>query len=249
MPRRKPLKPVISYRRVSTERQGLEGIGLEGQSAAITAGAEAGGYTVVADYQDIASGRGATSWKTREGLQAAIRDAKARKCPIIVSGLDRLSRDAKTAERIVGSEGLTIVSVTEGDIMNPVVLASRAARHEQDGQMISDRTKAALQERKASGQRLGNPTNLREAQQKGSQRSSEKAAKRVRAIADLIESRGMVNASAAEVVAALNEEGILTGRSEPWTLAGVRRPLRSARALLTERSDARYKDNPLAGSF
>ncbi len=86
-------KVLISYVRVSTDRQGKSGLGLDAQRAAIQAFADANGYEVVREYQEIETAKGADALDRRPQLAAALSQARKLKCAVVVSKLDRLSRD------------------------------------------------------------------------------------------------------------------------------------------------------------
>src|SRR5262245_56935390 len=84
---------IIPYCRVSTQRQGKSGLGLEAQRAAIQRFAEAEGFTIVGEFIEVESGKGADALDRRPKLREALAEARKRKCPIVVAKLDRLSRD------------------------------------------------------------------------------------------------------------------------------------------------------------
>src|SRR5690606_2245808 len=114
MPTLRTSKQAVAYIRVSTERQGEEGIGLEGQRAAIRAYADAAGIHIIEWFKDVASGRGERNLESREGLQNALKLAAAQNADILVDGLDRLSRLTKTIEHIVRDRKAMVISVSEG---------------------------------------------------------------------------------------------------------------------------------------
>jgi DNA invertase Pin-like site-specific DNA recombinase len=83
---RAPGAPALAYYRVSTQRQGRSGLGLEAQREAVERFAEREGY-------EIESGKGADALDRRPILAAAMARARRARCPIVVAKLDRLSRD------------------------------------------------------------------------------------------------------------------------------------------------------------
>src|SRR5690242_3642937 len=83
----------IGYLRVSTQEQGRSGLGLAAQRAHIDAFASQEGLTVQHWYQDIQTGAGKDPLTLRPGLASALDAARAGRCPLIVSRLDRLSRN------------------------------------------------------------------------------------------------------------------------------------------------------------
>ncbi len=87
------MESAIAYLRVSTQRQQRSGLGIEAQRAAIARFAEAEGLTIIAEYVEAETGKGADALDRRPQLAAALAAAKSAKCSVVVSKLDRLSRD------------------------------------------------------------------------------------------------------------------------------------------------------------
>src|SRR4029077_1560107 len=102
----------------------------------------------------------------RPQLAAALAAAKAAKCPVIVSKLDRLSRDVAFISGLM-AQRVPFVVAELGRDADPFMLHLYAALAEKERRLISERTKAALAARKAKGGRLGNPRNLVEAGRMG----------------------------------------------------------------------------------
>lgn len=249
-------KKVVSYRRVSTERQYDDGIGLEGQAAAIDKFAQLRRYEIVEDFVDGHTGMGEDTWRNRPGLTAAIDFALRNDAIILVSSVDRLTRNSATLEDFVRQTGLTVISV-KNDTSNPVVLASEAARAQREGELISKRTKDALRALKEQGMKLGNPTNLSEAQRIGAAKNRERGEQVVgRVLEALRDMDDAMVASCREIAERLNARGILTGSKKAWTVAALRRPLSQARQLLQsadqhqpETEVSAISSHPLYGRF
>ena len=83
----------VAYYRVSTQRQGRSGLGIEAQKAAVTRFAEAEGILIVHEFTEVETGKGTDALDRRPTLSQALEAARQRKCPVIVAKLDRLSRD------------------------------------------------------------------------------------------------------------------------------------------------------------
>lgn len=250
---RRRSKEAIAYRRVSTDKQGESGLGLEGQLAAISTYASLDKYHVVESFQDVGSGRGRRNLIDRPGLQQAIAIAKATGRPILVSSLDRLSRETKTVDEIVRKHGITIISAGDGKLLNPVIVASKAARAQREGEVISRQTKEGLARKKAEGVVLGNRTNLPEARRRAVERKKQIASETVREIVAVLDELGDIKVAVPQLVEILNERGILTSRKLQWTVPALRRPFRAARDMIKQR-DARakamrYGNNPNFGRF
>ncbi|MGR6466695.1 recombinase family protein [Rhizobium sp. PAMB 3182] len=242
-------KQAIAYIRVSTDKQGETGIGLEGQKASIRAYADAAGVEIVEWFQDVASGRGEKNLEHRHGLQSALDFAQAHDTDLLVDGLDRLSRSTKTIEHIMRERKVMVVSVSEGRTSNRLVLASRAARAELEGNMISERTKRALHRKKAEGVKLGNRTNLSEAQKLGADSNKRRAEEKVNEIATAIQKNDWQDLSVPALVDALNGIGLKTSRGEAWTAAALRRPRKAALEAIKASTPADYKNHPNFGLF
>src|SRR5688572_30396454 len=85
----------VAYLRVSTQRQQRSGLGIEAQRAAIERFAAAEGLAIISEYTEAETGKGkgADALDRRPQLAAALATAKSAKCAVVVSKLDRLSRD------------------------------------------------------------------------------------------------------------------------------------------------------------
>jgi hypothetical protein len=87
------MQAAIGYLRVSTQEQGRSGLGLAAQRHEIEAFGAREGFAVRSWHQDIQTGAGEDALLLRPGLAAALKEAKSVRCPLIVSRLDRLSRN------------------------------------------------------------------------------------------------------------------------------------------------------------
>ena len=84
---------LVAYYRVSTQKQGRSGLGLEAQRRAIAAFAQTEGFEIAAEFTEVETGKGSDALARRPQLKAALKPAKAAKCSVAVAKLDRLSRD------------------------------------------------------------------------------------------------------------------------------------------------------------
>lgn len=242
-------KRAIAYIRVSTDKQGEVGIGLDAQRAAIRAYADAAGVEIIEWFQDVASGRGEKNLALRNGLKQALDFAQANGVDLLVDGLDRLARHMKTFEHIMRERKLMVISVSDERTADPLVLASRAARAELEGDRIAERTKRALGEKKAAGALLGNRTNLPEAQKLGAESNKRRAEEKVNEVAEAISKNGWHDLSVPALVEALNGIGVRSSRNELWTAAALRRPHRAALEALRKSTLADYQQHPNFGRF
>jgi DNA invertase Pin-like site-specific DNA recombinase len=83
----------VAYLRVSTQQQHRSGLGIEAQRAAIARFAEGEGIRIIAEFAEAETGKGADALERRPQLAAALAAARTAKCAVLVSKLDRLSRD------------------------------------------------------------------------------------------------------------------------------------------------------------
>jgi DNA invertase Pin-like site-specific DNA recombinase len=149
--------PAVGYLRVSTTEQGKSGLGLEAQKAAIIAFSQREGFVVSEWFTEVQSGkRISDTLNERPQLQAALAMGKTQKLPILVSRLDRLSRDVHFLSGLMVQK-VEFVSCDLGLDVEPFMLHIFAALAEKERAMISQRTKAALAALKDRGVRLGSP--------------------------------------------------------------------------------------------
>jgi DNA invertase Pin-like site-specific DNA recombinase len=139
----------VSYLRVSTERQGASGLGLEAQRKAVTDYLNGGHWTIVAEFVETESGAN----DDRPKLAAAMATARAHGATLVIAKLDRLSRDAHF---LLGLQkaGVRFVAADMPEA-NEMVVGMMAVVAQAERKMISKRTKDALAAAKARGQVLG----------------------------------------------------------------------------------------------
>lgn len=149
----------VAYYRVSTRAQGDSGLGLEGQRAAV-AGFVKG--AIVAEFTEVESGKN----NQRVQLAAAIDRANKENAILVIAKLDRLSRNASFIFTLRDS-GVNFQCVDMPDA-NTLTIGIFATLAQHERELISSRTKSALQAKIAQGARLGKPENLTpQAQAKG----------------------------------------------------------------------------------
>lgn len=210
------MKPIVIYLRVSTDRQGKSGLGLEAQRTACEQFALQHGYEIVQEHQEVETGKGADALERRPQLAKALSEAKKLKCPVLVAKLDRLSRDVAFVSGLM-AKGVSFIVAELGPDVESFMLHIYAALAEKERRLISERTKAALAAKKAQGVKLGNRTNLREAQRKGLEermRRADQFATNVLPIIQSIKDAGIT--TYAGIAYALNVRGIATARGGNW---------------------------------
>src|SRR3981081_2612336 len=149
----------VAYFRVSTQRQHRSGLGIEAQRAAVTRFGEAEGITVIGEFVEAETGKGADALDRRPQLAAALAAAKRAKCSVLVSKLDRLSRDVAFIAGLMVQRVPFIVAELGRDA-DPFMLHLYAALAEKERRLISERTKSAWSAKKAQGAKLGNSRNI-----------------------------------------------------------------------------------------
>src|SRR5438270_2626393 len=152
----------ITYYRVSTKQQQRSGLGIEAQRATVTRFAEAEGLQIIAAYVEVETGKGADALDRRPQLAAALAAAKSAKCSVLVSKLDRLSRDVAFLAGLM-TQRVPFIVAELGRDADPFMLHLYAALAEKERRLISERTKAAVAAKKACGASLGNPRNITQA--------------------------------------------------------------------------------------
>jgi DNA invertase Pin-like site-specific DNA recombinase len=148
------MESAIAYLRVSTRQQGQSGLGIEAQRAALAKFAEAEGMTLLGEYVEVETGKGSDALDRRPQLAAALAAARTAKCSVVVSKLDRLSRDVAFVSGLMVQRVPFIVAELGRDA-DPFMLHLYAALAEKERRLISERTKAALAAKRATEHRRG----------------------------------------------------------------------------------------------
>ena|ERR1700722_11400946 len=215
-----PKSRFVAYYRVSTQKQGRSGLGLEAQQAGVREFLQRVGGAELAAFVEVESGRK----DDRPKLAAAILRCKQSNATLLVAKLDRLSRNAAFLMNLKDSNvQFEALDIPGANTMTVGVLAL-VAQHEAEA--ISARTKAALAARKARGHRLGTRRDMsayqKRASRLGSAANRAKAHKRARLIKPAIEqARTEGHTSLRQIAAYLNGQTITTPRGKQWTATAV----------------------------
>ena len=212
------MKNAITYLRVSTQRQGASGLGIEAQRAAVETFCRDHGYRVVEEFVEIESGR----HSDRPGLRDALARAKSSRALLVIAKLDRLARNVEFIARLMNA-GVDFVAVDLPQA-NPLTLHILAAVAEAEARSISERTKAALAAAKARGVVLGNPATRHglpaDVWRKGL--LAARVARRhlrdqaIEAVAPTIKALRAQGAGYHQIALALNDDGYLTATGRRW---------------------------------
>lgn len=212
-------KHYVAYYRVSTQRQGASGLGLSAQRTSVSSYIYNRGE-IVAEFTDIESGRK----NNRPELLKAITYCKERGGVLLIAKLDRLTRNVAFIFTLRDS-GVEFVcaDMPEANTLTIGVMATMA-QHERE--VIGDRTRKALAEKKRAGYVLGKPENLTPvAVQKGlavRQQNAREHENNRRAAAFARSLRG-TGESWSGIAATLNEHGFRTRRGKQFQAVQVQR--------------------------
>jgi DNA invertase Pin-like site-specific DNA recombinase len=217
----------IAYYRVSTKRQGISGLGLDAQRDSVAAylGTQRG--KLVAEFTEVE--HGTKRGNHRPQLAAALAQCRVHNATLIIAKLDRLARNvAFTSNLMESSVDFVACDFPQANRLTIHILASVA---EHEAEMISTRTKLALQAAKRKGVVLGGDRgNTHLIYRKGNKASakvrSERAAARAADLLPVIEAVKAEGAtSLREIAAGLNQRGIPTARGGEWSAVQVMRVL------------------------
>lgn len=212
----------IAYLRVSTQKQGQSGLGLEAQQEAV-ARFLAPGDAVLSTFTEVESGRNCQ----RPQLHAALAEARRRKGTLLIAKLDRLSRNVAFLATLL--EGDVPIVACDNPHAERFTLHILAAVAEHEARMISLRTKAALRAARARGVPLGGhranglPHAARE---KGRAVQASMARARALEIKPAIDAVRAAGAGTPTAIAkALNAQGMTTHGGGAWSPVQVSRVL------------------------
>lgn len=161
----------VMYIRVSTKKQGASGLGLDAQRDICKAYIESMSGELIEEFQDIESG----THRDRPGLWKAIECCKKNNYTLVIAKLDRLARDVEFIFKVVNSN--IRIHFCDMPVVNTMILGVFASVAQYERELISQRTKAALAQKKKQGVKIGRPkgTSLENAQQASSIARRERA--------------------------------------------------------------------------
>jgi len=176
----------VSYLRISTASQGINGLGIDAQREAITNYLNGGRWKLLAEFKEEESGKRDDN---RPQLRAALEMCRRRKATLLIAKLDRLSRNVHFITGLLESK--VDFKAVDMPFADKTMIQVRAVFAEHEREMISKRTRDALQAAKARGIKLGNPIGLsEEARIKGTEAAKaariRKADEYARSIGDII---------------------------------------------------------------
>ena len=202
----------VSYLRVSTQRQGQSGLGLEAQRAAVDQFLAAYGGALIAEYVEVESGSG----KARPVLVQSTAHVKRTGATLLIAKLDRLARNVAFVSSLM--EGGVEFVAADAPYANRLMIHVMAAFAEHERSLISERTKAALAAAKARGVVLGANGAVLASTHKA---EAQVFAEGLRAACEVaVEESGWTLASVARH---LNRAGLSTRQGSSWSPSTVQR--------------------------
>lgn len=207
-------KKWVAYYRVSTQRQGESGLGLEAQHHAVSAFLKGRGE-LVAEFVETESGKKVNRPKLNEALEVCRRQ----KAILIIAKLDRLARNVHFISGLLES-GIEFVAVDQ-PTKDRFMLHIQAAFAEEECRRISERTKAALQAAKRRGVDIGATGRLLARRH---QEGASKKAENYRAIVEELQALGVRKVR--DVMTELNRRGVPSPGGARWHVPNTHRLLK-----------------------
>jgi DNA invertase Pin-like site-specific DNA recombinase len=209
----------VAYYRVSTDKQGKSGLGLDAQRQAVENYLNGGNWKLISEFTEVESGKNSD----RPQLRAAQAACKKHKAKLVIAKLDRLSRNVAFIANLLEA-GTDFVAADNPHANKPMV-QMMAVFAEMERDAISKRTKEALAAAKARGVRLGNPR-LAQARADVNAARQEAADSFAAGVIRQIQKSGV--SSLRGVAKALSARGVKTARGGEWTAVQVSDILRRA---------------------
>jgi DNA invertase Pin-like site-specific DNA recombinase len=207
----------IAYYRVSTEKQGRSGLGLEAQRDAVMSYLNGGHWDLIAEFTETETGKGSNALAKRPQLRAALEHARKHKATLVIAKLDRLARNVAFIAQLMEA-GVDFIAV-DNPTANRLTLHILAAVAEHEREMISERTKAALAAAKARGTVLGRHGRVLA---KSNREAALARAIPYKAPLQRMQAEGL---SMREMVRRLNDAGVTSPGGGRWHLANLHRAL------------------------
>lgn len=212
----------VSYLRVSTQRQGKSGLGLEAQREAVARYLAGIGASLLGEFEEVETGKGSNALDKRPKLRDAIALAKKQKAILVIAKLDRLARNVHFISGLMET-GIEF-RCCDFPTADRTMLHMYAAMAEHEGRRISERIKDALAAKKARlapGEKLGNAASLRPLN--GARAADANSfARKVQPTISAFLAKGLTQRA---IVAELNTVGIKTSRGGQWSLLQLQRVL------------------------
>lgn len=209
----------VTYYRVSTQKQGLSGLGLDAQRSAVTNYLMGADKAVLAEFVEVETGKGANALDRRPQLRLALDLCKKQGATLLIAKLDRLARNVHFVTGLIET-GVDFIAADMPNA-NKVMIQIHAVMSEHERDQISERTKAALKAAKDRGVVLGitGSENLKRNIQERKE-ASKNFKERLKPVVEGFVSQGL---SRREIVRHLNDLGIKAPMGGIWSLNQVQR--------------------------
>ncbi|BDT69106.1 hypothetical protein os1_32940 [Comamonadaceae bacterium OS-1] len=209
----------ITYYRVSTQRQGASGLGLDAQRNAVKNYLAGRDKTVIEEFSEVETGKGSNALEKRPQLRLALERCSKTGATLLIAKLDRLARNVHFVSGLMESKAKFVAcDLPEA---NQLTIHIMAAFAEHEARRISERTRDALAAAKARGVVLGatGPVNLKQHTQRR-QKAASAFKDRLIPLLTGFASQGL---SRRAIVVQLNDLGIKAPRGGTWSLGQVQR--------------------------
>jgi len=209
----------VTYYRVSTQRQGASGLGLDAQRQTVERYLAGRDKTVIESFTEVETGKGSNALDRRPQLRAALDLCKKAGATLLLAKIDRLARNVHFVSGLLET-GVDFVAADMPNA-NKVMIQMYSVMAEWERDQISERTKAALAAAKARGVVLGatGPANLKTCNDQRQQKARE-FRERLRPVLDGMVAQGL---SRRGMVVRLNDLGIKASQGGAWSLGQVQR--------------------------
>ena len=212
----------VVYYRVSTQKQGRSGLGLEAQREAVLNYLNGGNWSIAAEFIEVESGKRSD----RPEFAKALAACRLHRATLVIAKLDRLARKVHFVSSLMES-GVEFVAA-DNPHANKLTIHILVAMAEHEAEMISDRTKKALAAAKKRGRVLGGfrgkVAGHRALSAVARQRKADDRAADLAPIVKELQAAGKTSLRA--IAEGLNAQGIPTARGEgEWTATQVMRVL------------------------
>jgi len=201
----------IAYYRVSTDRQGTSGLGLEAQRSAVRQFLNGGEWKLIAEFTEVESGKRTK----RPQLAAALEACKKHRATLVIAKLDRLARNVHFISGLMESSVEFVAA--DNPHANRLMIHMLAAFAEHERELISVRTRQALHAARLRGVVLGGPNIAALNREK-----AEEAGAFARSMAPVIETlRAEGFKTLRQLVSELNSRGVPSARGGRWHLRSL----------------------------
>lgn len=208
----------IAYLRVSTDRQGRSGLGLDAQREAVARYVAEARLELVGEFVEIETGKGSNALAKRPQLLAALSDAKRCKARLVLAKLDRLARNVHFVSGLMETGvDFAVADMPHADRFQLHLFAALA---EKEAEIISQRTRAALAAAKARGTVLGKHGATL------ARKNKAEALERLEPLSSRLSGMRADGLSVRQIAARLNEEGIASPGGGRWHPTNLHRALK-----------------------